>query len=58
MFSIYGGIFFLLLSCIAFYYVIIMENKKYHARTWPFVNLLFIGLGFLALGIIILVKYA
>ncbi len=58
MFSIYGGIFFLLLSCIAFYYAIIMENKKYHARTWPFVNLLFIGLGFLALGIIILVKYA
>jgi hypothetical protein len=58
MFSIYGGIFFLLLSCIAFYNAIVMENKKYHARTWPFVNLLFIGLGFLALGIIILVKYA
>lgn len=28
MFSIYGGIFFLLLSCIAFYYAIVIENKK------------------------------
>ena len=58
MFSIYGGIFFIIIGCIAIYRAIVMENKKYHARTWPFVNMLLAGLVFLGMGIAILVLYA
>ncbi len=51
-FSIYGGIFFVIIGCIAIYNAFVMENKKYHARTWPFVNILLAGLVFLVMGIL------
>ncbi len=51
-FSIYGGILFVIIGGIAIYSAIVMENKKYHARTWPFVTDLLVGLVFLVMGIL------